>query len=194
MTRRERVLAHLAEYPGLSTHEIARALGGGRGGDYHRLLTDMQRKGQLLLTRQPRPNRGLVQVWLVAPPGTRPKFIADPDRENKRRRDRDYQRRHRARARGETPVLATERVTARRLALPVAALDLGDWRTRAGCLTADPDLFFSSDPADIAQARQVCAGCPVMRQCHARAEANKEEFGVWAGIDRDLRHAEQIAS
>jgi WhiB family transcriptional regulator, redox-sensing transcriptional regulator len=194
MTRRERVLAHLAEHPGLSTHEIASALGGGRGGDYHRLLTDMQRKGELLLDRQPRPSRGLAKVWFAAPPGTSPVHIPDPDKENKRRRDREYKRRQRALARGENPAEAVTRQPWRRLNLPVAAADLGDWRARAGCRNADPDLFFSSEPAAIAQAQQVCAGCPVRRQCLEYAEANDEQFGVWAGIDRDARHAEQIAS
>jgi hypothetical protein len=193
MTRRERVLAHLASHPGLTTHEIAKVLDGGRGGQYLRLLTDMQRKGQLARTGIRREGRE-VTVWGIAPPGTRPVHIPDPDRGNKRERDRIYKRRMRARARGENPETASARQPWRRLNLPVAVLDLGDWRTRAGCLGEDPDLFFSHLPADIEKAQQVCAGCPVKRQCHARADANQEEYGIWAGVDRDLRHAEQVAS
>ena len=93
---------------------------------------------------------------------------------------------------GRKPGLATERVS-RPAAGPAGrgGSTSGTGALRAGCRDADPDLFFSFDPADIAQAQQVCAGCPVTAQCHARAEANDEQFGVWAGIDRDARHAER---
>lgn len=193
MTRRERVLAHLASHPGLSTHEIAKVLDGGRGGQYLRLLTDMQRKGQLVRAEEQREGRA-VTVWNIAPPGTKPVHIPDPDRPNKRERDRAYKRRVRALARGEDPGLAAVRQPWRRLNLPVAAPDRGSWRLRAGCRDLDPELFFSPVPADIEQARQVCARCPVTAQCRAAADANDEQFGVWAGVDRAARHAEQIAS
>jgi hypothetical protein len=193
MTRRERVLAHLAGHPGLSTHEIAKVLDGGRGGQYLRLLTDMQRKGQLVRAEEQREGRP-VTVWNIAPPGTRPVHIPDPDRENKRIRDRAYKRRIRALAKGEDPGEAAVRQPWRRLNLPVAASDRGRWRLRAACRTADPDLFFSSEPADIERAQQVCAGCPVRLDCARAADANGEQFGVWAGVDRDARHAELIAS
>jgi WhiB family redox-sensing transcriptional regulator len=193
MTRRERVLAHLAGNPGLTTHEIAKALDGGRGGQYLRLLTDMRRKGQLVRADVPRDGRP-VPVWHVAPPGTRPVYIPDPDREKKRERDRAYKRRVRALARGENPGEAAARKPWRRLNLPVAASDWGDWRLRAECRGENPQLFFSADPADITKAQQVCAGCPVRLECARSAEANGEQFGVWAGVDRDARHAELIAS
>jgi len=193
-TRRERVLIHLAGHPGLTTHEIAKVLDGGRGGQYLRLLTDMQRKGQLLLDWQPRDGR-LVRVWLVAPPGTRTALITDPDRENKRRRDREYKRRVRARDRGEDPQAAAARKPWRRLNLPTSVpVTRGNWRGRAGCRGEDPDLFFSSDPADIMKAQQVCAGCPVRVECHRAADANNEQFGIWAGVDREIRHVVQVAS
>jgi WhiB family transcriptional regulator, redox-sensing transcriptional regulator len=193
MNRRQRVLIHLAEHPRLTTHEIAKALDGKRGGQYARLFTDMQRKGELIRVEVPRGGR-MVTGWDIAPPGTRPVHIPDPDRENKRARDRAYKRRVRALARGEDPGLAAARQPWRRLNLPVAAAGLGDWRTRAECRGEDPDLFFSSDPVDIMKAQQVCARCPVKLQCHARAEANNEQFGIWAGVDRDARHAQLIAS
>jgi WhiB family redox-sensing transcriptional regulator len=59
----------------------------------------------------------------------------------------------------------------------------GDWRARGPC-RSDPDLFFSSDPDDIAQAQRICASCPVRAECASFAEANGEMFGVWAGVDR----------
>jgi WhiB family transcriptional regulator, redox-sensing transcriptional regulator len=193
MTRRERVLDHLAVHPGLTTHEIAKVLDGGRGGQYLRLLKDMQRKGQLVRVDVVRDDRE-VTGWNIAPPGTRPVRIPDPDRERKRERDRRHKRRVRALARGEDPEAAVTRQPWRRLNLPVAASDWGDWRLKAECRGENPDLFFSSDPADIRKAQQVCAGCPVRLQCARAAEANGEQFGVWAGVDRDARHAELIAS
>jgi WhiB family transcriptional regulator, redox-sensing transcriptional regulator len=194
MTRRQRVLAHLAEHPELTTHEIAKALDGGRGGQYLRLLTDMQRKGQLLRVDVERDDRK-VTGWSVAPPGTKPVLIADPDRELKRARDRAYKRRQRARAKGEDPETAATRQPWRRLNLPVAAFpDRGNWRLHAACLGENPDLFFSFDPADITKAQRICDGCPVKLPCHRYAEGNGEVYGVWAGIDRERQHAEQVAS
>jgi hypothetical protein len=195
VTRRERVLEHLSEYPSLTAHEIARALGGpaARGGSYSSLLTDMERKGQLITGRQLRNTRE-ARVWSVAPPGTRPKHIPNPDAENKRRRDREAKRRARALAKGQAPQLVTEHTVTRRLALPVAASDWGNWRLRAACRGEDPDLWFSESPQDIERAQQVCAGCPVQAQCLRAAKANREQFGIWAGIDLDVRHAERIAS
>ena len=194
-TRRERVLAHLAVYPSLTAHEIARALGGpaARGGSYSCLLTDMERKGQLVSSREPR-GAGTARVWLVAPEGTRPKSIPDPDAARKRERDRKYKRRIRALAKGGTPEPEVSFQPWRRLALPVAAPDTGNWRLRAKCRSEDPDLWFSEVPEDIERAKQVCAGCPVAVQCFRAAEANGEQFGVWAGMDRAIRRAERVAS
>jgi WhiB family redox-sensing transcriptional regulator len=83
-----------------------------------------------------------------------------------------------------------------------------EWRTRAACRGADPDLFFPPDeeravarsrreakePAVTrsrreAKAKAICAGCPVRRECHRFAEAHDERFGIWAGVDRSDREA-----
>lgn len=36
-------------------------------------------------------------------------------------------------------------------------------------------------------ARAVCAHCPVLRECHAYAEAFKIEYGVWGGRPHSTR-------
>lgn len=54
------------------------------------------------------------------------------------------------------------------------------------CHVGDPDLWFAEAPADLEQAKQLCAGCPVRRQCLAAALERAEPWGVWGGeiLDR----------
>lgn len=42
-------------------------------------------------------------------------------------------------------------------------------------------LFFSEELMDIAAAKRICAGCPVLEQCLEGALARKEPLGVWGG-------------
>jgi WhiB family redox-sensing transcriptional regulator len=42
-------------------------------------------------------------------------------------------------------------------------------------------LFFSEELLDIAAAKRICAGCPVLEQCLEGALARKEPLGVWGG-------------
>ena len=76
---------------------------------------------------------------------------------------------------------------------------LGNWRGRAACQAADPELFFPARAgADISAAVAICAGCPVRVECHKWAEVTKQVHGVWAGVDRAdpraRRRARQAAS
>jgi WhiB family redox-sensing transcriptional regulator len=69
-----------------------------------------------------------------------------------------------------------------------------DWRMRGACLSADPDLFFpisSSGPAlaQLAQAKRVCAGCQVTRQCLSFALETHQVHGVWGGTSPEERQA-----
>jgi WhiB family transcriptional regulator, redox-sensing transcriptional regulator len=52
--------------------------------------------------------------------------------------------------------------------------------TEFRCL-AEPDLFFAESPADIARAKELCAGCPVAGACLAGALERAEPWGVWGG-------------
>ncbi|KAF4406408.1 MULTISPECIES: WhiB family transcriptional regulator [Streptomyces] len=61
-----------------------------------------------------------------------------------------------------------------------------DWRQRAACRDADPDLFFpigTTGPAlrQEEAAKAVCADCPVARQCLEWAMEVGQESGVWGG-------------
>ena len=59
-----------------------------------------------------------------------------------------------------------------------------NWRAQARCadmagtLTA---LFFSEELQDIAQAKAICAECPVLAPCLAGALERPEPWGVWGG-------------
>ena len=58
------------------------------------------------------------------------------------------------------------------------------WETRAACADDTGEvtkLFFSDDLRDIAVAKRLCAGCPVLLDCLEAAVARNEQFGVWGG-------------
>lgn len=66
------------------------------------------------------------------------------------------------------------------------------WRSAGACLSADPDLFFpisSAGPGErqIAQAKVICAGCPVRRECLDFALAHDQVYGIWGGTTPDDR-------
>jgi WhiB family transcriptional regulator, redox-sensing transcriptional regulator len=69
-----------------------------------------------------------------------------------------------------------------------------DWRDRAACRDADPELFFpigNAGPAlhQVDQAKQVCARCTVRTPCLEWALASGQEAGVWGGTSDDERRA-----
>src|SRR5262249_49049244 len=68
-----------------------------------------------------------------------------------------------------------------------------DWRARAACLSADPDLFFplsSAGPSleQLRLAKSVCARCPVRAPCLDFAIGTDQTHGVWGGTSEDERH------
>lgn len=70
------------------------------------------------------------------------------------------------------------------------------WRDRAACRAVDPELFFpvgTDGPAlaQIARAKAVCAGCPVIGQCLSFALAAISE-GVAGGLSAGERRALRV--
>lgn len=67
-----------------------------------------------------------------------------------------------------------------------------NWRHQAACRTETPDLFFSagsggSAQAQVARAKQVCAGCTVRDECLQWALQVGVDDGVWGGLTTDER-------
>ncbi len=74
-----------------------------------------------------------------------------------------------------------------------------DWRDRAACRTADPELFFPDPTAGggaaqkrYKQAKAICATCPVVAECLSwalTAAPAGMDYGVWGGLAPDERRA-----
>ncbi|MGG7568960.1 WhiB family transcriptional regulator [Streptomyces sirii] len=67
-----------------------------------------------------------------------------------------------------------------------------NWRDRAACKDADPDLFFpvgNTGPAllQVEEAKSVCRRCPVVETCAGWALEIREAHGVWGGMSEDDR-------
>ena len=81
----------------------------------------------------------------------------------------------------------------RSMTTPVAAqtLSAGDTGTGVGAIPVfdasglpchtGPDLFFAERPADLEQAKTLCAACPMRAACLAGALERAEPWGVWGG-------------
>lgn len=72
----------------------------------------------------------------------------------------------------------------------MTAIDESDWRARAACASADPDLFFpiSSSGASHGQeqrAKAICALCHVRAECLAFALETRQLHGVWGGLGEE---------
>ena len=76
----------------------------------------------------------------------------------------------------------------------MTAATANDWRLRAACRSADPDLFFPvsrSGPSieQVALAKAFCRACQVRRECLAFAVATQQAHGIWGGLSEQERHA-----
>ena len=68
----------------------------------------------------------------------------------------------------------------------IASLEITteSWHGQAVCATeagVDNDVFFSEELQDIAQAKSICASCPVVAPCLQGAMERREPWGVWGG-------------
>src|SRR5215467_6772197 len=83
--------------------------------------------------------------------------------------------------------------TRRETGVCMTALDnRAGWWTRAACASADPELFFPisySGPAlrQVAQAKAICARCPIQRECLRYALDAGYIQGVWGGMTEEER-------
>jgi WhiB family transcriptional regulator, redox-sensing transcriptional regulator len=62
------------------------------------------------------------------------------------------------------------------------------WRQRAACRGVDPDIFYPVSDEDAADAKAICAMCPVGEACLEWALSTRERDGVWGGAtERERR-------
>lgn len=57
------------------------------------------------------------------------------------------------------------------------------WRQRAACAGEDPELWFSTRPADQRRAQAICGACPVRAECLEWAAETGQLYGIWGGED-----------
>lgn len=180
--RRARILAHLAEYPGLTSRELARALS--IPDSLNRLMRDMEVKAQVVTTTEWRAQQGRrVYLWHVAPAGAVPPAAPSLTPEAAaRRRERDRVSRRRSRA------AARELAAAPAVAVLDAPLPPG-----AACAGADPDLFFPLPGDDDTKAKAICQACPIRSECYTLAAQRGERWGIWGGVNFDVTPARREA-
>jgi WhiB family redox-sensing transcriptional regulator len=58
------------------------------------------------------------------------------------------------------------------------------WMALRACAGTDPDRFYPDDEdiAGIAEAKLICAMCPVQSDCLEHALAQREKLGIWGGL------------
>lgn len=69
-----------------------------------------------------------------------------------------------------------------------------DWRLLGSCRSHDPELFFPASEssffaAQIAEAKQVCVGCPVLSVCRQHALSTSEPYGIWGALTESERNS-----
>ena len=76
-----------------------------------------------------------------------------------------------------------------------AAANLG-WMALGACRSTDPELHFpegdessKATRRQVAKAKRVCAGCPVLSDCARYAVDEDIRFGVWGGLSEGERAA-----
>ncbi len=72
------------------------------------------------------------------------------------------------------------------------------WRDEAACRGLDTDTFFPVTDEEAAEAKAVCAVCPVRELCLEYALVTRQDDGVWGGLTeterRRLRRRHREAS
>jgi WhiB family transcriptional regulator, redox-sensing transcriptional regulator len=69
-----------------------------------------------------------------------------------------------------------------------------EWQQDAACRAYPTEMFFHPDgergprrKKRIADAKAICASCPVLNQCREQALALHEPYGIWGGLSEEER-------
>lgn len=69
------------------------------------------------------------------------------------------------------------------VSLPAPRVEQWQWQLRADCRRPEMvDTFDSDEPSAMNAAKQICRGCPVLRQCRDHAVTANEPHGVWGAL------------
>jgi len=75
-------------------------------------------------------------------------------------------------------------------------MELWEWQYQGACRDADETLFFHPEGergarrrSRDARAKEICARCPVLRECREQSLTVREPYGVWGGLSEDERAA-----
>lgn len=79
--------------------------------------------------------------------------------------------------------------------LPGPVIEKWEWQYQGSCRQLDTEMFFhpdgergSSRRRRAAEAKRICASCPVVEQCREHSISAREPYGVWGGLTEEERH------
>lgn len=68
------------------------------------------------------------------------------------------------------------------------------WQERSLCAQTDPEAFFPEKGGSTREAKKVCTGCEVRKECLEYALEHDERFGIWGGLsERERRKLKKRA-
>ncbi|WP_422388975.1 WhiB family transcriptional regulator [Janibacter alittae] len=68
------------------------------------------------------------------------------------------------------------------------------WQERSLCAQTDPEAFFPEKGGSTREAKRVCTGCEVRKECLEYALEHDERFGIWGGLsERERRKLKKRA-
>lgn len=82
-----------------------------------------------------------------------------------------------------SPRIKTTRGRAATERLNRALLDMASRGLRTHCSDPGADLWISDRLEERREAVRLCQGCPVQTECLSAAQARRERFGVFGGVD-----------
>lgn len=78
--------------------------------------------------------------------------------------------------------------------LPMPIIEEWDWQYDGACRELDTELFFhpegergASRRRRAANAKAICATCPVLEECRNHALSAREPYGIWGGMTEEER-------
>ena len=60
-------------------------------------------------------------------------------------------------------------------------------QAKAACLGSHPSLFFPEKGESTLEAKAICSGCEVKKECLQFALETREKFGIWGGKSEQER-------